>query len=399
MTIQDDMKNGVLIYGTAAGGEAILQMCKEKNIKVLGFCDDKSVQIGQDFEGVPIVRFLDYVKKYPDVPVFVGIRGIDVIVYKLKKLGIKKWYLCNELLDDVDYHKYTYGSGNAYGVMEVENTIDCHRKFLDKDYFFINNLDLIITTKCSLRCRDCCNLMQYYEDPVNYPVEDILYNLRKLLTYVSEINEIRIIGGEPFMHPQIADILDGVASEDKIKKISVLSNGTIMPSPKQWKSLENKKIILVYTNYGENISKNLKKIMEIVEEKSINCYYRDTEDWTDCCKIADYGRSHENLVEVLEACCAKHLYTMLENKVYRCPFMANVQNLKAIDIENDEYFNVDDYLSDIRAGQKEIERIFYEKDYFKACNYCPGRPYETKLIPPAVQSKEVLKYPDLRGKK
>jgi len=398
MRIQEDMRNGVLIYGTASGGQALLQMCKEKGIKVLGFCDDKSVKIGLNYGGVPVVRFLDYIKKYPDAPIFVGIMGIDTIAYKLKKLGVKKWYLCNELLDDVDYTKYEYGSGKAYGIMEVENKIDCHEKYMKEDYFYINNLDLIITTKCSLRCRDCCNLMQYYEHPVNYEVDEIIGELRKLLTYVSEINEIRMIGGEPFMHPHIADIVDALVAEEKIKKISIMSNGTIMPNERQWESLANEKVILIYTNYGENISRKLKQIMEIVEARNINCYCRDTDEWTDCCKIADYGRTHEELVNVLEECCAKHLYTMLGSRVYRCPFIANAYNLQAIDVEDDEYFDVNDYLDDVAEGRKEIQRILYAKDYFNACNYCPGRPYETELIPPAIQSKEVLKYPDLRKK-
>lgn len=392
-------EKGVLIYGTAAGGEAILQMCIEKNIKVLGFCDDKTVQIGQDFNGVPIVRFLDYIKKYPDAPIFIGIRGIDAIVFKLKKLGVKTWYLCDELLENIDYTKYEYGSGTSYGVMEVENTIECHRKYRDENYFFINNLDLVITTKCSLRCRDCCNLMQYYEHPVNYPLDELTENTKKLLKYVSEINEIRVIGGEPFMHPQLAEIIDMLAAESKIKKISILSNGTIMPSENQWKSFADDKVILVYTNYGEEISKKLKAIMEIVEERGINCYYRDTEDWADCCKISDYKRDKNDLIRTLEECCAKHLYTMIGDKIYRCPFIANARNLHAIDVEMDEYFDINKYLSDIGAGQREIQRLFYEKDYFNACNYCPGRPYETVLFPPAIQSKTVLPCPDYRKNK
>ena len=388
----ESIKQGVLIYGTAAGGEALLQMCQEKNINVLGFCDDKSVQIGLDFNGVEIVRFLDYVSKYPETPILVGIRGIDAIAYKLKKLNVKQWYLCDELLRDVDYTKYEYGSGKAYGIMEVENTIDCHRKYHQKNYFFINNLDLVITTKCSLKCRYCCNLMQYFEHPWNFTLAELTHNVRKLLTYVSELNEMRVIGGEPFVHPELAQIIEMLIGENKIKKISILSNGSIMPNEQQWKIFENDKVILTYSDYGPAKSRNLNAIKEIALKRGVNCYFKEKEDWADCSRIDDYHRDKDNLIRTLEECCAKHLYSMVGDTIYRCPFMGNAEALGAISVPHEEKFNVNDYLRDIISGQEMIKHLFYEKDCFTGCNYCPGRPYETSLIPPAEQTKEVLSF-------
>lgn len=37
----------------------------------------------------------------------------------------------------------------------------------EKDAVILNSIDFIVTERCSLRCRDCSNLMQYYKNPVD----------------------------------------------------------------------------------------------------------------------------------------------------------------------------------------------------------------------------------------
>lgn len=395
MEIIEKTKNGVLIYGTTSCGEALLQMCMEKGIQVLGYCDDSSIKFGKEFKGYTIVSFLEYAERYPEAPVLVGIISAEPVLRKLKKMGRKVVLLCHEALRGVNVDDYEYTRGIAYGLMEVKNAISAHERLRRKDYLFLNNLDFVITERCSLRCQECSNLMQYYKAPVNFEANELLEELRLFLRYVSEINELRIIGGEPFMHSSLAHIVNAVVSEKKIKKVLIYSNGTIMPNEEQWKAFESDKVILVYTDYGIKTSRRMEDILNVVKSKNINYNYKKSGDWQKCSRIAYYGRNEMELRGVFEECCAKSLYTLLRGKVYCCPFMANAENLGVISLGEDEAFNIRKYLDDIPKGQEVMRKLFYEKDCFYGCNYCPGRPFSGEQCPPAVQAKAALPLPAL----
>ena len=63
----------------------------------------------------------------------------------------------------------------------------------------IPHLDLVITECCSLKCRDCSNLMQYYQKPENLKTESIIQDLTNLLQCV-RVGELNILGGETFVN-------------------------------------------------------------------------------------------------------------------------------------------------------------------------------------------------------
>lgn len=83
------------------------------------------------------------------------------------------------------------------------------RKFFLRSYFQkrvlrgivdIPYVEIVLTTKCTLRCEHCCNLMQYFTPKAQYvgTLENIIESLEQLCSKVSSINRLRLIGGEPF---------------------------------------------------------------------------------------------------------------------------------------------------------------------------------------------------------
>ena len=46
-------------------------------------------------------------------------------------------------------------------------------------------LEIPVTTKCSLRCRHCSNLIPCYSKPGDYDIKDIIYSLYTYLTYIN----------------------------------------------------------------------------------------------------------------------------------------------------------------------------------------------------------------------
>ena len=67
--------------------------------------------------------------------------------------------------------------------------------------------------------------------------------------------------------------------------------------------------------------------------------------------------------------------------MYRCPFAANADSLRAIPSRSENYVLADSSSQQIRNYVSEIE-------FLPACNYCPGRSFDSPEIKPAIQVKD-----------
>ena len=81
---------------------------------------------------------------------------------KLKELGAPT--------DELTYENF----------VESKNSHEVYQDDEGKKHILLNNLDLVLTTRCSLRCRYCCNGMQYFKKPQD--ISAILHGTRHFAT-------------------------------------------------------------------------------------------------------------------------------------------------------------------------------------------------------------------------
>ena len=70
--------------------------------------------------------------------------------------------------------------------------------------------------------------MQYYVDPKHTFLDQISKALN-ILKNVDYISEFRVIGGEPLMNKDWANVVNGISKDNPEAKIFVYTNGTIPP--------------------------------------------------------------------------------------------------------------------------------------------------------------------------
>ena len=261
----------------------------------------------------------------------------------------------------------------------------------------MRSVDIMVTTKCSLKCESCSNLMQYYTNPQNTKNDDIIAALNILHEHVDEISEFRIIGGEPMMNKEWHSIVNDIAQKNKKSKIIIYTNGSIAPTEEKLENLKNKNVNFVITSYGK-LSRNIDLLTERLDKYELAYVSRPAEDWTDCSSLHQHKRSVSDLEEVFKQCCVKYVYTLLNGRLYRCPFIANAANLKAIP---DNPANYADLFSKEVSVKKQIERLVGVAKFFPGCDFCDGRPYDPTssrgydgkgMIKPGIQTKEPLPY-------
>ena len=228
--------------------------------------------------------------------------------------------------------------------------------------------------------------MQYYEAPVNISYEELVTDFDNLTKNVDYIHEIRLIGGEPFMNKDIYKIIEYMSSSSKLSKIVIYSNATIPIKETEYevKVLQNPKVLFSLTDY-DSLSKNTNKVVSTLDRLSIAYSLHPPENWTDSGTIHYFNRSNSELKELFDQCCGKNLLTLTDGKIYRCPFAANADRLKAI--PKDERNGVL-----INSGKKSINHYISDIPYLPACNYCKGRSFDAPEIVPAIQVNKPISY-------
>ena len=131
------------------------------------------------------------------------------------------------------------------------------------------------------------------------------------------------------MNKDIYTIINYFIANEKISKVVVYTNATIPLKTVQMSGFDNTKLVFFITDYG-NLSKNTEKVKNVLDEMNVAYRAVPPENWTDSAKIGKNSRTPDENQEIFDKCCGKNLYTLMYGKLYRCPFTANAERLKAI---------------------------------------------------------------------
>jgi hypothetical protein len=226
--------------------------------------------------------------------------------------------------------------------------------------------------------------MRYYKSPKDTDLNELEADIDRLCSIVDEINEVRVLGGEPLINKNFHLVVKKLINEPKIRKIIIYTNGTIIPSDEQLEILKNDKVLFIITDY-DKLSGNLDNLTNKLSENSISFYVQEVGHWTDCSKILKHKRSDDDNKNLFNNCCAKNILTLSNGKLFRCPYSANADRLHAVSFKDDsiDIYNDDDIKNKIRD-------YILDKDFLKTCDYCNGRLFGDKEIEPAIQQLEVM---------
>jgi organic radical activating enzyme len=316
---------------------------------------------------------------------------IVTVVDLFDVIPLLKFYNANwKSLSDFIVQKYSIGinltnESDEFLKYSIDTVLKCQSASKDLDTFYIRSVDLVITEKCTLKCKDCANLMQFYDKPNTYEYESIIQGLIELSNKTSFIHEVRVIGGEPFLNKDIYKILDKISKINNINKIVIYTNGMIPPKENELLKIFNiNNILFSITDYAE-LGRNLDTTLKILRKLKIPFRVHPPEHWTDSGKILKLNTNIDNAKNLFAKCCGKNLFTLISDKLYRCPFAANADNLKALPLSENNYVNV-------HEDKKSVRNYLYDIDYIDACMLCPGRSFDAPVIKPAQQVKEPISY-------
>jgi len=387
----------IFIFGGGISGQWLTYQLRETN-KLYSIIDNDIKKKGIDFDGIHVItvdQIKDIEKDILSSSLLINtISDIQETWEQGQSFSFKEQIALGCYLnDDLIYSSRTWANENDnYGSGKfTAHSLECakyaHTAYFDKSGIFMRSLDLMVTERCSLKCTDCSNLMQYYKKPVNEDVSSLISDLNLLLSNIDHLFELRLIGGEPFVHNEIYQIIDICTNYRQISKISLYSNSTVKLDISKLKSLgaKSEKLYFSITDYGQ-MSRNLKENKQILDRLNIPYRSHEPEYWTDSGTIVYRNNTHDELVELFDECCGKNLLTLSESKLYRCPFAANLDRLRAIEDNSQNYLSLDAFDS------ASLNSYLNDISYLPACNNCKGRSYDSDQIVPAIQTRKPLEY-------
>ena len=163
----------VIIVALVEEAEAVLNSCRELGINVTAFCDSESRKTKEKFCGLDVIHTPALKKHYPDARFIIANPNIKDCSRQLSELGYDEIYSSLEILERYDVNKHTHKWPVPYMAQKIVVAKSTHSSYFDEKKTFLRSIDIMITTKCSMNCANCCNLMQYYVDAKNPDVKII----------------------------------------------------------------------------------------------------------------------------------------------------------------------------------------------------------------------------------
>tara|TARA_Y100000590_G_scaffold432803_1_gene549212 strand:- start:1359 stop:2666 length:1308 start_codon:yes stop_codon:yes gene_type:complete len=415
-------KEKIILRGAGTLGKLALNALYNLNINVDYFWDDDPKKQGLEYCELKVLNTNEILKLGKNINIFICSNYFSVILPQIKKLKLNNIFNCYELIKNTDYKDIAFSSEKEihnFGEVttfpfnqrpiEVERVLDTHYTGLKtkNSQFFddvdgrklnVKYIDLVITERCSMKCVDCSNLMQYYKNPKNSTFEEIKKAVDIAMSCIDYLSEFRVIGGEPFMNKDIGKIINFLKDYKNLSRIVIYTNATIVPKNENLKSLIHEKVSLDITRYPthKHSINNHDKLVKVLKENKINYISHTADRWTDSGRVKKYERTENELVDIFHNCCVGDVLSILNGKLYRCPFSANAHNINAIPYEENDIINLLDNISKYEMKEK-IRKLYTRKDrkeYLLACKYCKGRDLHTPEIPAGIQTSIPLKNPE-----
>lgn len=370
-----------LIYGAGVYGTLVKKILDYAKIEIYAFIDRKLA--GTYIEGIPVVA-PEKIEEYRDCKIYIATKNY----YS----EIKRYLLdsgCENVSDIADIletdisklqlsreEKDVWMQRKAYKI-----AVDMDKKVGNK---FVH-IEAVVTERCSLKCKDCSSLMPFYQNPCNVEVSDLIRWIKNLLSGVSYIGELRILGGEPFLNPRLTELITAFAENEKIGMLTIYTNGTVLPGNDILQCIRENNVLLHISDYGIG-EKKREILVQKCEELQIDYVVRKYDEWHEFGPFIENNMPSAGLEKMYQNCISANCYTVLNGRLYHCPRAAHAEKIGLLAKCENDCLNLEAEIMDSEL----IKNFISDAKYIDACRYCYGTRNSDRLVQAAVQMRNEI---------
>ena len=277
---------GVILFGTGNLGKIVLNALNKAKIDVVAIADNNESNWNKEWNGHKVISIDELAKTKNSHPVIIASLNFPYMKRQLEDIKITNYFDSDFLFSEFEIN--LLDCNTDWTPSRCKEQIDLYIYSVnaprEKKDLYLNSIDLVLTEKCSLKCKDCSNLMQYYAKPIDEDFNELILSLDKFLSSVNFIREIRLIGGEPLIYKKIDLVIKKLLTYKNFETIHIYTNGTIVLKDDKMKCFQNNKILFKISDYGK-ISRNVSRLENKLKDLNIKFITEKIRTWQDCAKI------------------------------------------------------------------------------------------------------------------
>ncbi len=344
-------------------------------------CDDEFAGQKEPYQVIKASSLADYRNDYI---ILTGKTFFKTYMRELGFSGLSDFYSAVPVIDDgffkQDYFMYF---------------TSLYRR--QKQGLHLGGVEIVLTKRCTLRCKDCANFMQYYQNlPERLDHDVVIQSVKRLLEAVDGVAMFKLLGGEPLLEQELlTDILHlpEVQPGGKILGIQLITNGTILFKKPVLDALAVNPLAAVFlSNYG-TLSNHEEEILVQLAERNIP-FSEAFEDalWFDYGKPdVVYKKTEAENLRFYKLCKSKeNCCTVMDGKFYSCPRTAHGNAIGFYKPDKSECVYLLDEAEDAASLREHLKAFYYREQPPAACwscqNMCPEKiPKAEQLVHKGVQ--------------
>lgn len=192
---------------------------------------------------------------------------------------------------------------------------------------------------------------------------------------MDSVGTVTIMGGEPFMHPDLAVIVQKLLTKNNFGIVSIATSGTYPIKPEQIEGFQDKRVNVSFSNYEQSITENQTKMMyqniEMIKNAGISYTVGVTlPEWSVPSTLYDLGDSEEMMIQKKQGCIQPPRCMQVKNgKLHPCDFGTAIYSLGIADYEMD-YVDIE-HSTSTEELRNQI-RGYIDQPYYRTCGHCAG---------------------------
>jgi organic radical activating enzyme len=231
----------------------------------------------------------------------------------------------------------------------------------------------VVNQKCTLQCTHCGQYINHYgaEARVNFPFERIKADVDRVFDAVDAIGFVSIIGGEPFLHPALNEIVDLVLSKRNGGVLGITTNGVCSIEEEHLRRLKNGRTRLIFSDYTAALSEKQRGMFERnvrrVAESGVS-YTAGRPLWATPASLRALGLPDAAKAAMKARCNSRISCKTVQNGVYYpCSTTAGIGS-HGVAGYGEDWVVIDD----TRSAAELRERIVRveERAYYESCDRC-----------------------------
>ena len=228
---------------------------------------------------------------------------------------------------------------------------------------------------CNLNCMHCVQYINNYpkDRMINIPTEAICRDIDLWLELIDSVGTISVMGGETFVHPDIAKIAKKFSEHENFGFVSFPTNGLYPIKPEQLEGIEDERIVIAFGAYQHVANEKQLEIyrsnIELVKSYGISyTESRHLPTWVVPSGIYKSSDDEEYMRNKKERCLMPPRNLQIrDGKVHTCDRGVALYAMGVVDYPTDYYQLQEEYSL---AERRENFRRFVNSPFYYTCGHC-----------------------------